>query len=252
MTFKDHFSGHAAEYARFRPTYPPELFAYLASLAPGRELAWDCATGNGQSAVGLAAHFERVHATDASAAQIEQAAPHERVTYAVAPAERSGLPNAAADLVSIAQALHWVPLDAFYAEALRVLKPGGVLAAWGYSLAHVTPEIDAPIRHFYDETVGPYWPPERAHVDQEFRTLPFPLPEIATPPFTMRILWSLDDLIGYIGTWSATQKFTEARRYNPLPALRRDLESVWGDPRAHRPVVWPLHLRVGATPRAAP
>ena len=57
MSFKDRFSGHAAEYALYRPHYPKELFQYLASLAPNRDAAWDCATGNGQAAEMLAEYF---------------------------------------------------------------------------------------------------------------------------------------------------------------------------------------------------
>jgi len=89
MSFKDHFSKQAADYARFRPRYPREMFEYLGRIAPSRALAWDCATGNGQAAVGLAAVFERVIATDASEKQIANAEPHERVEYRVAPAEES-------------------------------------------------------------------------------------------------------------------------------------------------------------------
>src|SRR5438132_5354114 len=99
MKFKDHFSGLAAEYAKFRPHYPDELFEYLALISPRRELAWDCATGNGQAAVGLARHFDRVTATDASAQQIESAEPDERISYRVAPAEASAIDSASVDLI---------------------------------------------------------------------------------------------------------------------------------------------------------
>src|SRR3954464_14207364 len=92
--FKDHFSSRAADYAAYRPTYPPELVDYLASVCPTSNLALDCGCGTGQLAVLLADRFKRVIATDASAQQIENAEPRERVTYRVAPAERSGLPDA--------------------------------------------------------------------------------------------------------------------------------------------------------------
>ena len=91
MKFKDHFSGHAVEYAKFRPHYPDELFEHLASISPRHEVAWDCATGNGQAAVGLARHFDGVTATDASAQQIESAEPNDLISYRVAPAEASGI-----------------------------------------------------------------------------------------------------------------------------------------------------------------
>ena len=129
MTFKDHFSKQAADYAKFRPQYPPELFEYLGGIAPQRKLAWDCATGNGQAAIALASVFERVIATDASEAQIANAEAHAHVEYRVAPAENSGIESDTIDLVMVAQALHWFDLDRFYAEVMRLLKPGGIFAA---------------------------------------------------------------------------------------------------------------------------
>ncbi|HEY6050877.1 MAG TPA: class I SAM-dependent methyltransferase, partial [Thermoanaerobaculia bacterium] len=153
-SFHDHFSGHAADYARYRPDYPEALFSYLASLAPDHRLAWDCATGSGQAAAGLARHFDEVLATDASSRQIEQALPIPRVRYAVCPAESVALPDAGADLVAVAQALHWFDLGAFFAEVRRVLVPGGVLAVWCYGLLSIAPEIDSILNRFYRDVVG--------------------------------------------------------------------------------------------------
>jgi ubiquinone/menaquinone biosynthesis C-methylase UbiE len=155
VKFKDHFSGQAADYAKYRPDYPRELFAYLASLTPTRQWAWDCGTGNGQAAVGLAAFFDRVVATDASEKQILNAERNARIDYRVAPAGRSDLDSSSIDLVTVAQALHWFDLDAFYIEAKRVLKPRGALAAWCYNLLEIAPEIDAIVNRFYHEIVGP-------------------------------------------------------------------------------------------------
>jgi len=245
VDFKDHFSGHSQDYARFRPTYPAALYAYLAGLTPGRSLAWDCATGNGQAALGLAAHFARVVATDASAEQIAAAAPHPQVEYRVAPADASGLAEKSADLVTVAQSLHWFNLEDFYAEVTRVLKPGGVVAAWCYALMRVAPKVDAVVDRFYREIVGPYWPPERAHVDAGYRTLAFPFTGIAPPPFRMETHWTLDELVGYLETWSATQRYRKANGTNPLDQIRDPLAWAWGAPRAARTVVWPLHLRAG-------
>src|SRR5437660_11374619 len=149
MSFKDHFSKQAADYAIFRPGYPQELFNYLGNIAASRQLAWDCATGNGQAAVGLAGVFYRVIATDASEKQISNAQPHERVEYRVAPAENSGIKSGTIDLVMIAQALHWFDLDRFYTEARRVLKPDGVLAASDYNLLHINPAIDEVVNRYY-------------------------------------------------------------------------------------------------------
>lgn len=242
--FKDHFSAQAADYARFRPRYPDVLFQYLASIAPERELAWDCATGNGQAAVALAGVFEHVIATDASGEQIANARPHLRVEYRIAPAENSGLDANKADLVTVAQALHWFDLTRFYSEANRVLKTGGVIAAWTYNLLHIAPPIDAVINHYYDTVVGAFWPPERRLVER-FSELPFPFIEIAAPPFEMALEWTLEHLLGYLRTWSATQRFIEANGNDPLEGVGADLRSAWGDSGQLRRVVWPLTLRTG-------
>src|ERR1700712_181091 len=172
MSFKDHFSGHAAVYASFRPTYPAALFDFVLSLTPGRALAWDCATGNGQAALGLADAFEHVIATDASAAQLEHALAHPKIEYRQAPAEDSGLAAGSVDLITVATALHWFDFDRFYAEARRVLAPGGALAAWAYNLPRVTPEVSALIDHLAREVVGTYWPPERKWVDDDYHDVP--------------------------------------------------------------------------------
>lgn len=245
MAFKDHFGGHAQDYARFRPTYPAALYTYLAGLAPARELAWDCATGSGQAALGLAVHFAHVVATDASAGQIAAAAAHPTIEYRVAPAEHSGLASANADLVTVAQALHWFDLDAFYAEVRRVLKPDGVIAAWCYALMRISPKVDAVIDRYYREIVGPHWPPERAHVDAHYRTLAFPFTEAVAPPFRMDTRWTLDEFIGYLDTWSATQRYVQANGTHPLEQIREPLAWAWGADRAARTIVWPLHLRIG-------
>jgi SAM-dependent methyltransferase len=246
MAFSDHFSGVASEYAEFRPLYPAPLFDWLAGLAPRRDLAWDCATGSGQAAVALASRFERVIATDASAGQIASATRHPRVEYRVAPAEASGLGLASVDLVTVAQALHWFDRPAFYAEARRVVRPGGVVAAWTYGHPSIDePRADALLQRFYSDTVGPYWPKERALVDAAYRTIDFPFPEIAPPLFEMETSWPLAALVGYVATWSAVTRFRAAKDVDPVAAFAEALEATWGDPRRPRRIAWPLALRVG-------
>jgi SAM-dependent methyltransferase len=245
VTFKDHFSRQAADYAKFRPRYPQELFDYLGSIAPSRQLAWDCGAGNGQAAVGLASVFDRVIATDASEKQIANAESHKRVEYRVAPAENSGIASEMVDLIMVAQALHWFDLDQFYPEARRVLKPNGVLAASAYNLLHIEPVIDEVVNRYYYDVVGAFWPPERKLVEQ-FADLPFPFHEIDSPKFEMTAQWSLDHLIGYLKTWSSTQRSIAARGSDPLEQITEDLYSVWGTPEQTRKVIWPLTLRIGA------
>ena len=237
MSFKDHFSKQAGDYAKFRPGYPQELFDYLGSIAPSRQLGWDCGTGNGQAAVRLASIFDRVIATDASEKQIANAQPHEHVEYRVAPAENSGIQSESIDLIMVAQALHWFDLNGFYAEVQRVLKPDGVLTALAYNLLHIDPAIDEIVNRYYYEVVGPFWPPERELVER-FTDLPFPFHEIDPPKFEMTAHWNVDHLTGYLRTWSSTQRFISARGDNPLEQITNYLRNAWGDPQQMRKVVW--------------
>ena len=248
MSFKDHFSKQAADYARFRPGYPRELFDYLVSIAPSRRLAWDCGTGNGQAAAGLAAVFDAVIATDASEKQITNAELHERVDYRVAPAEDSSIDFGTVDLIMVAQALHWFDLDRFYAEARRVLKSDGVLAASAYNLLNINPAIDEVVNRYYYEVVGPFWPQERKLVEQ-FDHLPFPFHEIDPPKFEMTAQWNLDHLVGYLRTWSSTQRFMAAKGSDPLKQIMGELRAAWGAPEQTRNVIWPLTLRIGRKKR---
>jgi SAM-dependent methyltransferase len=242
-TFKDHFSGHAADYAKFRPNYPPKLFAHLASISPERELAWDCATGSGQAAVGLAEHFAKVIATDASAQQIESAQRHPGISYRVAPSEASGIEPGSVDLILVAQALHWFDMDRFFTEAKRVSKESGILAVSTYTHVSVNPEIDEILSKFYRETTGPYWPPERDLVETNFESIRFPFPELPSHQFAMRQQWNLAHLTGYLRTWSATKKFIAVRGFDPVDSLMQELGSVWHDREHARQVTWPLKLR---------
>jgi SAM-dependent methyltransferase len=218
------------------------LFRWLGSIAPSKEIAWDCATGSGQAAVGLADFFERVIATDGSEEQIANAEPHLGVQYRAVTAESSGLESQSVDLITVAQALHWFDLERFYAEVRRVLKPGGVIAAWAYKLATVTEDIDAVVNHYYSEVVGPYWPAERVLVEK-FEELPFSFSPIETPAFEMVAEWNVEALLGYLRTWSATQRFIAAEKRDPLGEVEAQLRCVWGEDR--RGVVWPLTVKAG-------
>ncbi len=244
--FQDHFSGVAAEYARFRPGYPQPLFDWLAAQCARHDCAWDCATGSGQAAVPLAARYARVIATDASAEQIARAPAHPGIEYRVATAEASGLPEACADLVTVAQALHWFEHDAFWREVSRVLRPGGVVAAWTYGRCVPDDEpVRAIIRRWYAEVTGPYWPPSRVHVDSGYRTIRFPFAEFDGPVLEVRARFTLAGLVGYAGTWSATVRMREALGRDPLPDLAAELAPVWGDPDLPRAMRWPLAMRAG-------
>jgi SAM-dependent methyltransferase len=246
QSFKDHFSGHASSYAEFRPDYPEELFNYIASLCKKREAVWDCATGNGQAALPLSDLFQNVYATDASEAQIASAKKRPNIHYSVAPAEASGLPDASADLVTVAQALHWFDLSRFYPEVKRVLRPDGVIAAWCYNLVHITSEIDEVMLWFYDGIVGPDWPAERALVNAEYRPLDFPFEEVSAPRFFMRRTWNMVQLLDYVRTWSAVQRHLKRTGIEPVGThLEPRLLTAWGDPSTTRAMRFPVGMRVG-------
>lgn len=243
MSFKDHFSAGAAGYAAFRPGYPPALAAWLAAEAPGRRLCWDCGCGTGQYATVVAEEVERVEATDASAAQIAVAKPHPRVRYRVAPAEASGLPDGAADLVTVAQAAHWFDLPAFYAEARRVGRPGTLLALISYGTLVLEPALQPLVRDFRAAIAGD-WPPERRLVEEGYRTLPFPFAELAAPDFAIEVAWTLAGLLGYVSTWSALKALRARGGEALLDDFARRLATAWGPPEQARPVHFPLALRV--------
>jgi SAM-dependent methyltransferase len=248
--WKDHFSAHAADYAAYRPTYPEALFEHLAFLPRRRAVALDCATGNGQAAIGLAERFERVVAIEASAQQLASARPHPRIEYRVARAEQTGVESATIDLVSVAQAAHWFDLDSFYAEARRVLAPGGAVAVYTYNFARVDAAFDRVLDRLAREVVGPYWPPERRWVDDEYRTLPFPFEEVATPRLENEAHWDLGRLLRYVATWSACRRFREATGRDPIKMLQDELTAAWGDPARPRRVRWPIFMRAGYASRA--
>jgi ubiquinone/menaquinone biosynthesis C-methylase UbiE len=245
--FHDHFSNVARRYANFRPHYPTALFDHLATLAPRDSLVWDCAAGSGQATIDLADRFDRIIATDASAEQIASAPRRDNVEYRVALAEQSGLAAESVGLITVAQALHWFNQERFFAEVKRVLKPGGVLAVWVYATNRVEgEEVDAIVQDYYSNVVGPYWPPERKMTENGYRTITLPFPEITpAPSFRMEVRWTLNQLLGYFSTWSATNRFIKAVGHNPIEPLTTALVKVWGNLNSPRLVFWPLSLRVG-------
>lgn len=248
MNFKDHFSSESPNYAKFRPRYGRELFEYLSGLVPDHQLAWDCATGNGQAAIPSAEFFERVIATDASGEQIQNAIVNPKIEYRVARAEDSGLKSASCDLVTVAQALHWFDLSGFYAEVKRVLKPGGVLAVWAYTFLRINPAIDEVVNHFYAVTVGPFWPPERLIVEKGYRDVPFPFDELDSPEFFLTAEWPVDALLGYLRTWSASQKYHREKGHDPVTLIEGQVRELWPKTRETLAVKWPIALRAGRRP----
>lgn len=244
--FQDHFSTVASRYAEFRPLYPRQLFEWIGSLAPDRQKVWDCATGNGQAAVGLAGFFDAVVATDGSAEQITNATPHPRIKYSVAPAEASGLESDSVDAVTVAQAAHWFDLEKFYTEARRVLRSDGVVVIWCYGHTEFEDErIQRIIMDFYSNIVGPYWPAGRRLIEEHYQSILFPFPEIPVPSFQMKGEFTLDRFMGYLRTWSATQRYMQARGLDPVVELEQSLLPLWPRGGLSPGFRWPIYLRAG-------
>jgi SAM-dependent methyltransferase len=247
VAFKDHFSAVAADYASARPEYPDALFAWIASIAPTRAMVWEAGCGSGQASRGLAAHFDRVHATDPSAQQIAQASAPANVRFAVEPGERCSLPDASVAAVCVAQALHWFDRDAFFAECARVLRPGGVLVAWGYQDIEVPSDVAGANAGLQDE-IRDYWPPERALIDAAYAGFAWPFDPVAAPAFELQVLWTLPRLLGYFSSYSATRRCRDATGRDPVAAHAPALAAAWGDPEAPRALRWPMFVHARRKP----
>ncbi|MFA6237836.1 MAG: class I SAM-dependent methyltransferase [Bacteriovorax sp.] len=242
IKFKDLFSVQSGDYAKYRPTYPPELFSYLAGLSQHRDVAWDCGTGNGQAAVELAGYFNKVIATDLSEKQILEAKKHSKILYKVSTAENFEC-NEKIDLITVAQAFHWFNHKSFAEVVGRVARSGGHLAVWTYAVANITPEVDAVVDELYNGILKGYWEPERAHVESGYKNIIMPFKEISHPDFEMNAEWSLEHFIGYLSTWSALQSYIKKNEHNPLEETARKLEIAWGRQNL-RKISWPLGLRI--------
>jgi SAM-dependent methyltransferase len=243
--FADHFSRDSASYAAFRPRYPPDLFAFVAGLPASRRLAWDVGTGSGQAASMLAPHFGRVVASDASIAQLRARTTAGGVHYLAERGEASAMAGKRVDLVTVAQAYHWLDHSAFHAEVDRVIAPGGALAVWCYGRLDATPDIEDALAAFYDGTIGPYWPAERMHVEKAYRHFEIPIEEVPAPSLSIEAHFTLAQLLGYVSSWSAVGQFIKAKGFDPVPELGRALGSLWGTPETPKRIVWPIAMRGG-------
>jgi len=241
---KDNFSTQSDKYAKYRPTYPADLFDYLDAIIPNKQNAWDCGTGNGQVAYALAKTFYNVFATDISQSQIDNALPADNIFYSVQPAEETNFEDELFDLIIVAQAIHWFNFEKFYAEVRRTAKENTLFCVIGYGKLEISETIDCIISYFYDNVIGKYWDSERKYIDENYKTLPFPFDEIKTPNFVNTQYWTLEHLIGYLNTWSAVKHFIKQNGYNPIDKLQSDLAQLWGNEQVKQ-VRFPLLLRVG-------
>lgn len=241
---KDLFSKQSSEYAKFRPTYPDDLVDQIISLCPGRNLAWDAGTGNGQFANLLAPHFDRIIATDISEQQLSNAVRRSNIEYSPGDSTQVNLADHSCDLVSVAQAVHWFNFKKFYAEVKRVLKKDGIIALASYGLFRSDRKTEEIIDHFYTVTLANCWEPERKYVDEQYRNLPFPFEEIEFKPVSKKYTWNIDQMIGYFSTWSGLQKYIRTTNHNPLPELR---EKFLATGRREFDVEFPIFGRIGRT-----
>lgn len=239
----NYFYSAGDDYARFRPGYQPALGAWLSSCCGTHSLALDVATGSGQAACIVAPHFDRVLACDASLAQIVAATAPAHVAFAIARAESLPVPDAVVDLLTVAQAMHWFDQQAFHAEVRRVLRPGGVIAAWTYNLLEVDPAVDALVHGLYRDVLRDDWPAERRHVENGYADLPFPYVRMAAPAFVMQAQWDARQLLGYLQTWSAVRRYRARTGSDPVAVVAAALRESFGG--GTRTVRWPLALHVG-------
>lgn len=245
--FRDIFSDQSKEYSFFRPTYPDELFQFLSELTPDRQLAWDCATGNGQAAIGLCKYFDKVIASDASEKQIQNRFERKNIQYKVFPAENADIQDNSIDLITVAQGLHWFDFERFYSEVRRVAKKGAVIAAWSYAMHKITPEIDK-LRdrlNFGGDILGDYWAKEVKYPKEDYQTIPFPFENIAAPKFAISAKWNMVQLLNYLDTWSAVRKYRSERKTDPLELIKNEIKPHWKDELEEKQVTWEINLRVG-------
>lgn len=245
-TSVDHFSDRAEMYARHRPVYPAAAARVVAGAAAARGRVWEPGCGSGQLTGALAAMFDTVVASDPSADQLARAPRQPGIHLLRERAETSALSTGSADAVVVGQAAHWVDLPAFYREATRVGRPGAVVALVSYG----TPRVDGPpgtlVSDFHRRTLAPYWPPARRHVDDGYARLPFPFPRIPAPALDMERSWSVEDFLGYAGSWSGVRRAIEATGPALFDAFAGSLRTAWGT--GARRVRWPLTILMGRLP----
>jgi ubiquinone/menaquinone biosynthesis C-methylase UbiE len=247
---KDLFSNQANEYAKYRPTYPKELFEYIISFVENKTTAWDCATGNGQAAGVLSGYFEKVIATDISEAQLKNAVEKDNISYQISTAEKTAFPDDSFDLITVATAYHWFDHTAFYKEATRVGKNNCVVAAWTYgSLNANDKKLNEIYQHFYQNIIKSYWETERKYVDENYETVPFDFTPLPSNIFYSNYKWTKKQFIGYIETWSAVQKYTNLNGESPLLQIEEELDHAWNDTDG-KEIVFLIYLRMGSIRKA--
>ncbi len=225
--------------------YPKELFNFIASLVESHDQAWDCATGNGQAAVGLAEYFSHVEATDISEEQISNAFSSAKINYSVQPSESTAFENNQFNIVNVAQALHWFDYSKYWNEVARVLKPDGAFVAFSYVWPQVSDEIDQILKTYIRNIIEPYWAPNNKLAEEGYRSLELPFEPIKVPDIKLENRWNLDQFLNYIHTWSGTRRCMDDIGHEFFEEARREFESVWGFPQQEKVVINPLTIIAG-------
>ena len=241
----DRFSDKSGFYKKYRPDYPAEMLEEIINLVEKRSCSWDCGTGNGQVARILARYFDKVHASDISKEQIDQAYTSANIEYHVRRAEESGFEPDSFNLITVAQALHWFDTDAFFKEVRRVAAPGAILAAWGYGLLRFGDQTDELINDFYLNTVGPYWDPQRKHVEDGYRRIEFPFKEIMlNRKYEILTEFNRESFIGYLATWSSVRNYIAEKGFDPVEGLKKRLATLWPED-IIKTASFPVFYRIG-------
>jgi SAM-dependent methyltransferase len=245
MSIIDLFSDQPELYAAARPKYPKNIYEFIASCVNTKERAWDCGAGNGQASIALAEYFSEVYATDISNQQITHAIAKNNVFYSVESAEKTNFPSNYFDAVIVAQALHWFELNCFWSEVKRVLKKGGIFSAWGYTEFSISPEIDIVLKQEIFDIIKSYWNPRINLLRNGYRNIDFPFEPIQVPLITMKIWWTLPELLAYMHTWSATRQCMQKQGTKFFEALSDKLLSVWGKSEEKREITMNFHIIAG-------
>lgn len=242
----DNFSKQSKLYKKYRPKYPKELFDAILPLVKDKNQCWDCGTGNGQVAVEMSYHFTKIFATDISENQLKFAEQKPNIEYLKSRAEKTKFKDNQFDLITVAQAAHWFDMKAFCKEANRVSKNNGIICLWGYGLLKIEPKIDEIINEFYTKIIGPYWDKERKHIDEKYKNIFFDFPEInLIKNHSIRTFWRVDDLIGYLNTWSSVQKYMAHNNgKNPVDIIEKNLKKYW-EKDIQKEIRFPIFMRAG-------
>jgi SAM-dependent methyltransferase len=239
------FSQHSELYSAARPLYPDALFETIAGLCESHELAWDCATGNGQAALGLSKHFARVEASDVSPEQIARAFPAKNVRYSVENAAHTSYPDESFDVINVAQALHWFAGEEFWSEVNRVAKPTARFVAYSYAWSRVNGAVDAVVKEQLIDVIEPFWSPKLQLCWSGYSALALPFPREVSPRCELLNTWSAERYLDYLRSWSGVQSALRDLGDGFWNRFTKALNQAWREPKRPRAVVTPLSFVVG-------